>query len=281
MDAPPEKENSVPFVAISDLLLDKAKINVPEVFHKNFDLGFFVISDLGNEQYLTALNKNSYIDLYRAAIHTLIDIQRISTKQLLNIPDYNQKLLLSEMDLFRDWYLERHLVFKLSSLQENLIIDTFNFLSDIALTQHQVLVHRDYHSRNLMTNADSPDKPGVLDFQDAVIGPFTYDLVSLLRDCYINWPESEVINLALYYKKIAIDKNIIPEIDDDNFIKFFDLMGIQRHLKAIGIFSRLNYRDNKAAYLGDIPRTLFYVQNISKKYIELDEFNHFITNNGK
>ncbi len=272
MDAPPEKENSKPFVAMAKLLFD-AGINVPEIYQKDFDTGFFLISDLGSQQYLSALNKSTFEALYQSAIQTLLEIQQIPRDKLNIVPDYDQPLLMSEMGLFKEWYLERHLSVKLSSTQEDIIATAFKLLTESALEQHSVLVHRDYHSRNLMT---SDNKPGVLDFQDAVIGPFTYDLVSLLRDCYINWPEQQIINLALYYKTIAVERNIIPVVKDDVFLKYFDLMGIQRHLKAIGIFSRLNYRDNKTAYLDDIPRTLSYVKNISSKYQELQEFNLFL-----
>ena len=275
MDAPPEKENSAPFVAIAKILFD-AGVNAPEVLQQDFDFGFFLISDLGNEQYLTALNKNTFEGLYQSAIQTLIDIQLISGNQLNNIPNYDKDLLMLEMGLFRDWYIERHLGIKLNSMQQNLMINTFTFLSESALSQKQILVHRDYHSRNLMTNNSNPDNPGVLDFQDAVIGPFTYDLVSLLRDCYINWPDQQVDKLTLFYKNIAEQRKIIPQINDADFIKYFDFMGVQRHLKAIGIFSRLNYRDNKSSYLNDIPRTLAYVKSISAKYNELEAFNGFL-----
>ncbi len=278
MDAPPEKENSKPFVAIAALLYDSG-INVPKIFQKDFELGFFLISDLGKQQYLAALNKTSFEALYQSAIQTVLDIQQIPRDKLIDIPDYNLPLLLLEMALFKEWYLERHLGIYLNSSQEDIVANAFNLLTDSALAQNQVLVHRDYHSRNLMVSENTNlgyNKPGVLDFQDAVIGPFTYDLVSLLRDCYINWPEQQTINLALYYKTIAVERKIIPEVNDDVFLKYFDLMGIQRHLKAIGIFSRLNYRDNKPSYLDDIPRTLSYVKNISSKYQELQAFNRFL-----
>ncbi|MFV1983317.1 MAG: aminoglycoside phosphotransferase family protein [Thiohalomonadales bacterium] len=275
MDAPPEKENSASFVAISKLLFD-AGINVPEVHQKDFDKGFFLISDLGKKQYLAVLNKDTFEALYLSAIQVLIEIQQIPANQQNNIPDYDRNLLMLEMELFRDWYLNKHLGFKLDSVIQNLLLNTFTFLSDSALAQKQVLVHRDYHSRNLMANSINPDSPGVLDFQDAVIGPFTYDLVSLLRDCYINWPEQKITKLALFYKESAEQRKIIPQIKNEDFIKFFDFMGIQRHLKAIGIFSRLNYRDHKSSYLDDIPRTLNYIVNISSKYNELSDFNSFL-----
>ncbi|MFV2060951.1 MAG: aminoglycoside phosphotransferase family protein [Gammaproteobacteria bacterium] len=275
MDAPPEKENSVPFVAIAQILFN-AGINVPEIVQCDYESGFFLISDLGEEQYLSALNIDSFENLYKSAIQVLIKLQSILGKQLTKIPDYDKKLLQQEMALFRDWYLDRHLDKKLDSIQQTLLTETFAVLQESAMKQQQVLVHRDYHSRNLMTNISAPEYPGVLDFQDAVIGPVTYDLVSLLRDCYISWPEDNVIELALFYKKIAEQHKIISSIDDDQFLKYFDLMGIQRHLKAIGIFSRLNYRDNKPSYLDDIPRTLNYVKMVSAKYNELKEFNQFL-----
>ncbi len=275
MDAPPEKENSVAFVAIAQILFN-AGINVPEVIKRDFDSGFFLIGDLGEQQYLSALNEDTFEKLYRSAIEIVIKMQQIPADQLKTIPDYDNKLLLIEMELFRDWYLDRHLGKKLNSAELSLLSDTFIILSDSALAQNPVFVHRDYHSRNLMVNNSDPDKPGILDFQDAVIGPFTYDLVSLLRDCYISWPEQKVEALALTYKDLAEQLKIIPQMDNTQFIKYFDLMGIQRHLKAIGIFSRLNYRDNKSSYLDDIPRTLNYVKTVSSKYPELKKFNEFL-----
>jgi len=275
MDAPPEKENSAAFVAISNLLFN-AGINVPKVLQKDFKSGYFLISDLGYEQYLSALNANSSETLYHSAIKILIKLQQISDKQLNNIPDYDKKLLMIEMELFREWYLTQHRNMKLDSEQNKILSNTFEFLSKAALAQKQVLVHRDYHSRNLMVNSNDSSNPGVLDFQDAVIGAFTYDLVSLLRDCYIVWPNQQVEQLALFYKQAAEKQKIITTMDNEIFMKQFDLMGIQRHLKAIGIFSRLNYRDNKPSYLGDIPRTMNYVVTISSKYDELSEFNYFL-----
>jgi len=275
MDAPPEKENSEPFVIIAKILFDSG-INTPEIFQADYKLGFFLISDLGSEQYLSALNAGSAENLYRPAIDTLIQLQQIPKTALATIPNYDQKLLMTEMGLFRDWYLDRHRGIKLNSEQQSVIITTFELLANSALAQKQVLVHRDYHSRNLMINNSDSSRPGILDFQDAVIGPFTYDLVSLLRDCYISWPKQQVVELALLYKQQAQESNIIPKIDNDDFIKSFDWMGIQRHLKAIGIFSRLNYRDNKSSYLSDIPRTIDYIKNISKKHQELDAFTQFL-----
>jgi aminoglycoside/choline kinase family phosphotransferase len=275
MDAPPEKENSVPFVAIAKILFN-AGINVPEIVNANFDSGFFLMSDLGNQQYLSALNEASYEKLYESAIESLLAIQQISEVQLKNIPDYDNKLLILEMELFYEWFIERHLGIQLDTNELKLLSEIFVLLSDSALAQKQVLVHRDYHSRNIMTNIIDSNNPGILDFQDAVIGPFTYDLVSLLRDCYISWPETKVIELALFYKNRAEQLKLIPEMKNEQFTKYFDLMGIQRHLKAIGIFSRLNYRDNKSSYLNDIPRTLNYIKIISAKYSELSEFNHFL-----
>jgi len=275
MDAPPEKEDSAAFVDIANMLFI-AGINVPKIIQKNFDKGFFLISDLGNEQYLPALNESSFSELYQSAIESLVNLQLIAGTRLQNIPDYDKKLLMTEMELFRDWYLIRHLGRNLSSDEDELLLKVFTFLADNALAQKQLLVHRDYHSRNLMTNDKNPNAPGILDFQDAVIGPFTYDLVSLLRDCYVSWPEQQVKNLAIFYKDLAEKNKIIADISESEFLRYFDLMGLQRHLKAIGIFSRLNYRDNKSSYLDDIPRTLNYVVTISSKYSELSDFNSFL-----
>jgi hypothetical protein len=178
-------------------------------------------------------------------------------------------MLLREMALFQEWFLQKHLNLALNSDEQQLISHAFAHLAGSALAQTQVCVHRDYHSRNLMVTEEN--NPGVLDFQDAVIGPVTYDLVSLLRDCYIRWPKREVAHWMTQYHQAAVERGITAA-SLEQFTRWFDLMGVQRHLKAIGIFARLNIRDDKPGYLADIPRTLNYILEVADDYPELAEF---------
>jgi aminoglycoside/choline kinase family phosphotransferase len=183
------------------------------------------------------------------------------------LPDYDRALLLREMGLFRDWYLLRHLGWAPDPLLDETLAGSFDFLADQALAQPRVWVHRDYHSRNLMVCGD--DTPGILDFQDAVVGPLTYDVVSLLRDCYIAWPRERVMRWAEGHWAALRAEGLLSGVAGEQYLRWFDLMGVQRHLKAIGIFARLNYRDGKPGYLADIPRTLAYVLEVGARYPEL------------
>lgn len=271
MDAPADKEDSHPFVQIAAWLAEM-NITAPRVQFEDFQQGFFLLTDLGHVQYLDALNTDSADNLYEAAMRTLLAIQSNGQPFMEHLPVYDEKLLLNEMNLFRDWYLGKHLGISLTTSQANALQAAFLFLASMALQQPQVFVHRDFHSRNLMYLEEIKENPGVLDFQDAVRGPVTYDLVSLLRDCYINWPRSRVTNWAVAYLKMAQASNMLIDISEAQFIRWFDLMGIQRHLKATGIFARLNYRDNKPGYLHDIPRTMAYILSIGPDYEELAGF---------
>jgi aminoglycoside/choline kinase family phosphotransferase len=227
--------------------------------------GFLLLTDLGSEQYLPALNADSVGRLYGDAMGALLTLQACGP-QRDELPPYDEALLLREMELFREWYLGRHLGLALSAGEQRMLDETFRRLAQSALEQPQVAVHRDYHSRNLMV---APHNPGILDFQDAVFGPVTYDLVSLLRDCYIAWPREQVEAWALGYQELAIDCGILRLRDEERFLRWFDWMGVQRHLKASGIFARLNHRDGKPGYLKDIPRTLGYVREVAGRYPEL------------
>ncbi|MDH5376823.1 MAG: phosphotransferase, partial [Gammaproteobacteria bacterium] len=202
------------------------------------------------------------------ALDALFKLQtnKADTDELV-LPEYDHALLWREMMLFEDWFLGKHLGQSLSEKETQQLHTVFEFLAQSALSQTQVWVHRDYHSRNLM--AVNADNPGVLDFQDAVNGPITYDLVSLLRDCYVAWPLERVEAWVAKYYDLLISQDELKIPEYDIFLRWFDLMGVQRHLKAIGIFSRLNYRDGKPGYLADIPRTLNYVQWVCEKYPEL------------
>ena len=266
VDAPPDLENSQPFIDISQLLRQHQCL-APEIYESSLEEGFFVIEDFGNQLLLDSLNENSADYLYDIAMQSIIKMQTISTTTL---PKYNSELLQREMQLFSDWYLTKHKQLEFDSTLQELLTNTYALLKNNALEQPQVFVHRDYHSRNLMVL--DYERLGIIDFQDAVEGPITYDLVSLLRDCYIDWPQEMIDQWVKQFISMLPEKNF----DAEKFMRWFDLMGIQRHLKATGIFCRLNYRDNKSAYLNDIPRTLNYIANVSAKYDELKSFNTFI-----
>lgn len=270
MDAPPEKEDCKPFIHLSGLL-DKLGLHVPVIKEMDLTQGFLLLSDLGTDVYLDRLNPDNVETLYGDAISALL---RMQTYQGNGIPDYDRTLLLNEMELFREWYIGQHLKLQLDQQQQAMIDRVFSMLADEALSQPRVLVHRDYHSRNLMVCENN--NPGILDFQDAVIGPVTYDLVSLLRDCYISWPMQQVYDWVAEYHQQASRSGILNDVELPRLLYWFDLMGIQRHLKATGIFARLNYRDGKPGYLGDIPRTLGYVKNVAARYPQLADFAEFI-----
>ena len=269
VDSPPEKENNEAFVNVTHLLASEG-LPVPHIHYSSLDFGFFLLSDMGDKLLLNILNENNVDHIYEQALEALLVIQHTPFESL---PIYDEKLLLQEMELFREWFLTKQLSLELSDKVHNLLDTVFDQLAKNALQQPQVFVHRDYHSRNLM-DIDG-NYPGIIDYQDAVQGPITYDLVSLLRDCYISWPAKKVKDIALRYYE-HLDKDILNDVDTDTYIKWFDLMGIQRHLKAIGIFSRLNIRDNKPSYLSGIPRTLNYIKTISPNYSETKALAEFV-----
>ena len=265
VDAPPDKEDNQPFFDIAALLLEN-QLPVPEIYQSSLQEGFYVQQDFGDQLLHGSLNKNSADYLYEVAMSYIISMQKVSTDTL---PSYDTALLQREMQLFSDWYLAKHLSMSLDASVEHMLKQTFSELEKNALEQPQVFVHRDYHSRNLMVI--SYDKLGIIDFQDAVKGPLTYDIVSLLRDCYIDWPQQKITQwLEQYNAKLETPYDI------NQLTRWFDLMGMQRHLKATGIFCRLNYRDGKSGYLNDIPRTLNYIKEVSQKYQEFSAFSAFV-----
>jgi len=268
MDAPPDKGDTRAYVAIARRF-HALGLNVPEVLEEDHERGFLLITDLGEQLYLRNLNEQTVERLYGDALGALIVLQAGASGDSAGkfLPDYDAGLLTREMEIFREWYLGRHLGLKLSAGQNRVLDDIFAQLVHSALSQPRVWVHRDYHSRNLMVTR--VNNPGILDFQDAVLGPVTYDLVSLLRDCYIAWPRARVEDWVKGYHELALQSGIPVSEDDARFLRWFDLMGVQRHLKATGIFARLNHRDGKPGYLGDIPRTLGYVREVSARYPEL------------
>jgi aminoglycoside/choline kinase family phosphotransferase len=222
--------------------------------------------------YLDRLNADTADQLYGDALEALVTLQAYGPRE--GLPRYDSKLLMTEMELFRDWLLDAHLNLKLSQQEQQLLENLFQVLVSNALQQPQVCVHRDYHSRNLMVVEQN--NPGILDFQDAVLGPVTYDLVSLLKDCYINWPIDQVEAWAMDYFKLAYQAGVLSAEDESGFLSWFDLMGVQRHLKASGIFARLNRRDGKPGYLQDIPRTLSYILAVAEHYQVTRELGDFL-----
>lgn len=269
MDAPPDKENTGPFIRIADLMR-KAHVNVPEIFHINSVDGFLLLEDFGPICFLDQLTAENADALYQSAFDSLIKLQSNLSVQDASLPAYNQQLLERELTIFDEWFLGQLLD---TELPDSIRASLHSLLVRSALEQPVTCVHRDFHSRNLMVVAN--DSPGILDFQDAVAGPITYDLVSLLRDCYIAWPEQQINGwLNQYYQRLI--ENGLIDCDLNQFKRWFDLMGMQRHLKATGIFSRLHLRDGKSNYLKDIPRTLNYVKTQALAYPELSDFSQFL-----
>jgi len=273
MDAPPEKEDTGPFIKIGQFL-DSQHVHVPKIIAQESDAGFLLLSDLGSQPYLNALNNDSADNLYHDALTSLIDIQCCDPNPIA-LPQYDRALLQQELDLFPKWFLSQHFdIAAPAHLQA-----TFDLLIDNALSQPQVIVHRDYHSRNLMVVPEN--NPGIIDFQDAVIGPITYDLVSLLRDCYIAWPQTKIDAWVQQYFNLAQQRGLLTGCDLMTFTQWFDLMGLQRHLKVLGIFCRLHYRDDKPNYMHDLPQTLTYVRQVCRRYDMLSDLSDFLSTSDK
>ena len=267
MDAPPDKEDMRPFVHVSRILHDIG-VHAPELLQVDLDRGFILLADLGTQLYLDVLSADNVDRLYGDAVGALLAIQACGPDSH-GLPPYDRRLLLGEMGLFPTWLIGTHLSMPLSGGQRAMLDDAFARLADAALAQPRVCVHRDFHSRNLMVTREN--NPGIIDYQDAVVGPVTYDLVSLLRDCYIAWPQERVEAWALGYHELALQSGVLQQghADQEQFLRWFDWMGVQRHLKAAGIFARLFRRDGKPGFLADIPRTLGYVIEVSSRYSEL------------
>jgi aminoglycoside/choline kinase family phosphotransferase len=260
MDAPPEREDCGPFVAVASRMR-QAGLHVPQIIEHDLAQGFLLLEDLGSVDYLRALTPDSVESLYADATDALLRLQL--NAPVAGLPPYDRAMLLRELQLFPDWLLGKHLGLVLDADAQEMLETAFECLVGNALAQPVVCVHRDYHSRNLMLL--DVDNPGVIDFQDAVAGPVTYDLVSLLRDCYVRWPPEQVDSWVGDYYRAASSAGILGETDEATFREWFDLMGVQRQLKAAGIFARLNHRDGKPGYLADIPRTLAYVVEVGKR----------------
>lgn len=260
MDAPPPQEDCRPFVHVSGLL-HEAGLNAPRILAQDLAQGFLLLSDLGRATYLDVLDQDNATRLYRAAFDALIAWQLASRPGQL--PPYDNALLQRELDLFPTWYIERHLDMALSPSQQEVLAKTGALLIDSALAQPQVYVHRDYMPRNLMV---SEPNPGILDFQDAVYGPLTYDVVSLLRDAFISWDEELQLDWLIYYWENAKRAGLPVRQDFGEFYQECEWMGLQRHLKVLGIFARIQYRDGKPRYLADTPRFMQYAHKVAARY---------------
>ncbi len=265
MDSPPGKEDPAPFVEITRRLLEN-NVRAPRIHHADLARGFLLIEDFGNQLYLDKLDRNNADALYHAAIDELV---RIQTTDYRGLPALDAGTMMEEMHLFTDWLLGKHLGAPPNAGVRRIYEDAFERLVENALAQPQTFVHRDYHSRNLVV-LKNDEAPGVLDYQDAVVGPVSYDLVSLLKDCYVAWPREDVARWRRYFleRRRACTGD---EFDDDVFERWFDLTGMQRHFKASGIFARLRHRDGKRGYLADVPRTLGYVVDCTARYPEFTE----------
>jgi len=267
MDAPPELEDCRPFLKVAARFGD-AGVHVPEVYAENLEHGFLLLSDLGNTTYLSVLDESTAPDLYRHANAALVDIQRASRPGVL--PGYDHALLTRELNLFPDWYVARHLGMVLDETQNATLRAVFEKILANNLAQAPVFVHRDYHSRNLMVSGDDyPENPGVIDFQDAVYGPITYDLVSLYRDAYISWEEKQELDFVIRYWEMARQAGLPVQADFHDFYRDYEWMGAQRQIKVLGIFARLCYRDGKDVYLNDMPRVMAYLRRTCERYLEL------------
>jgi aminoglycoside/choline kinase family phosphotransferase len=263
MDAPPDKEDCRPFIHVA-ALLEQAGVHAPKVHGQDLGQGFLLLSDLGTRTYLDVINEENADALFADATEALIRWQ-LATRPG-ELPPYDEALLRREMQLFPDWYVNRHLRADLSAAQSESLEHVFRLLVDSALAQPKVYVHRDYMPRNLML---SEPNPGVLDFQDAVLGPIAYDPVSLVRDAFISWEEERVLDWTVRYWEKAKRAGLPVDADFGEFWRAFEWMGLQRHLKVLGIFARINYRDGKPKYLEDTPRFLRYARDVAQRYSAL------------
>ncbi|MDG2071911.1 MAG: phosphotransferase [Pseudomonadales bacterium] len=270
VDAPPAMEDSRPFIIVAALLAS-AGLNVPDVYEHDPDNGFMMIKDFGEDLYFDRLDDIAQIEpLYQDAFSALAKMQQIPAR----LDPYNEILLHDEMNLFPEWFLARQLDIDRAP---NMLGEVFRLMITNATSQPQVFVHRDYHCRNLMV---AEPNPGVIDFQDAVIGPITYDLVSLLKDCYHKFPTDQIERWVLAYRaRLVMAGQLEASVSETTFMRWFDFMGFQRHLKCAGIFSRLNIRDGKPGYLADIPLVLQYLSEVCERYSELKGFGAWLQEN--
>jgi aminoglycoside/choline kinase family phosphotransferase len=266
MDAPPPRENCRPFVAIANALRSM-KLQTPDIIAADLDKGFLLLTDFGDDTYLKTSREDNANQLYHAALDALFVLQTCRQVEGVTIPPFTAEFMHQEWAWHKEWFLDKLLGQSLSLHQEQLLDQCMDAVIESAASQPQVFMHRDYHSANLMVLPNN--QVGILDFQDAFIGPLTYDLVSLLRDCYIDWPDATVNAWALRYWKNWQQANALHDISDQTFLRWFDWMGVQRHLKALFTFARKRVRDHQPSYLQHVPRTLNYIINVSRRYPEL------------
>jgi hypothetical protein len=273
MDAPPGKEDVRPYLKVGALLA-AIGAHVPHVHQSDVARGLLLLEDLGTTPYLQRLESSDDPEpLYADALRVLADIQVQGTEAAGELAPYDRAELARELALMPEWFCRRHLGFEPSDAEQEILGTAFEFLITAALAQPQVFTHRDYHSRNLMVVAER--NPGIIDFQDALRGPIGYDLVSLLKDCYISWPRARVEGWVSGYRSVLIARGVAA-VSEEQFLRDFDLIGVQRHLKVLGIFSRLWHRDGKRGYLLDLPRTLVYVRDTCARYAELSALAAFL-----
>ncbi len=269
MDAPPP-ESTEHFVAIAELLTSQG-LTVPKIVARDLEQGFLLLSDLGDRLYLNELNEATADALYQDAFKALFVLHSCRS----DLPKFDRPFLQFQMGIFEEWYLGKNKSITVTQTIAEELNPVYERIYQVIERQPQVLVHRDYHSRNLMILEDN--NPGILDFQDAIIGPVTYDLVSLLQDCYITWPRERVVDWVASFQRQAQTIGIIDNRSSRNeFLQWFDWTGLQRHLKNLGIFSRLHFRDNKSGYLKDIPRVLSYILETCQRYGELQPLQSFL-----
>src|SRR5580700_5783324 len=274
MDAPPDREDIGPFLKVAALLAE-CKVHVPQVHAADSARGLVLLEDLGSELYLTHLRAGADPDvLYADALQALLRIQLHGREAARRLPPYDRAALEREMALMPEWFCVRHLQLQLDDADRALLAHSFELLTIEALAQPRVFVHRDYHSRNLMWLASR--NPGVIDFQDALAGAVGYDLVSLLKDCYIDWPRAQVEQWVSGYRARLRGSGELAGASEREFLRWFDLIGLQRHIKVLGIFARLWYRDGKHGYLSDLPRTLDYVLDTLRRYPEFKELERWM-----
>ncbi|WP_172605720.1 aminoglycoside phosphotransferase family protein [Shewanella benthica] len=278
MDSPPKLIPVTPFIKLAKAYADLG-VNVPQVIESNVEEGFLLLSDLGDIQLISRLNDTSVAAYYSRALTLLDKFAAFKENAEVDLPSYDSDFVHRELDIFTDWLIKHHLKLVIDTDTRKMLEQAFGLLVVNAEEQPKVGMHRDYHSRNLMLTADEfgIEQLSVIDFQDAVIGPVTYDAVSLLRDCYIRWPDALVEGLMeKHYANQQQAGLVDSSVTLETYRRWFDLMGIQRHIKAAGIFARLNYRDAKPAYMADIPMTLTYIGDISARYPELEDFSAWV-----
>ena len=267
MDSSLEKESLAPFVDVTERLL-AVGVHAPRILDANVEEGFLILEDLGSLQLLDALKEENYLNFYSLALEEILKMQQAEASGL---PLYDKAFLTFEMDLMKEWFLKQYVDIDLSEEENRVIAESLDYISTEVLKQPQgYFVHRDFHSRNIMVREDGV--LGVIDYQDAMRGSVTYDLVSLLRDLYIELPKPLVEQLVLAFRDI-----VAADIDDATFIRWFDFMGLQRHIKVLGIFARLYLRDGKDGYIKDLPLTLKYTVDVLSKYKETEALHKLLS----